>query len=175
MLYGQLPPALRERLEKADRQVTRLAPSEFPNLPNNLIRELQRRGCTVPQPPRTKTRENVFRGEFAKPGQVDWAVLCSRNLVSTILVFWDGSEKNPGEVAESADIDFLQEIGNDEIGFSREINTLGRKDILKYYEALGGPKPPPIDHQGIEDAFAGKASVVHFFYGRKWLKLSGAD
>ena len=30
--------------------------------------------------------EILFRGEFARPGQTDWAVLCSMKGVSTILV-----------------------------------------------------------------------------------------
>ncbi|PYR66590.1 MAG: hypothetical protein DMG20_12690 [Acidobacteria bacterium] len=39
----------------------------------------------------------------------------------------------------------------------------------------GGPKPPPIDHLGINDVFIEKASVVWYFYQGKWLQLQGAD
>jgi len=175
LLHGQLPAAMMARLEEADRQVTRLAPTDFPDLPENLVRELERRGCTIPQERRTESRENVIKGNFSKPGQVDWAVLCSSHHTSAILVFWGGSEKNPSELARRADAAFLQDIGNDEIGFSRVITTIGRKQVLQYYAAFGGPKPPSIVHQGIEDAFAGKASVLHYFDRGKWLELTGAD
>ena len=40
---------------------------------------------------------------------------------------------------------------------------------------MGGPKPPPIDHQGINDAFLEKASSVHYFHEGKWLRLTDAD
>ena len=58
-------------------------------MPANLVQDLQRRGCTIPQEHFTKEPHNVIRGEFAKPGQTDWAVLCSINRVSSILVYWN--------------------------------------------------------------------------------------
>jgi hypothetical protein len=47
--------------------------------------------------------------------------------------------------------------------------------ILYDLRARCGPKPPPIDHLGIDDAFLEKASVVHYYYQGKWLQLTGAD
>ena len=41
---------------------------------------------------------------------------------------------------------------------------------MDHYRAYGGPKPPPIDHQGIESG-GEKASVVLYCYRGKWLKL----
>lgn len=140
-----------------------------------MVRELQGRGCTIPQTPYTKKPHNVIRGDFAKPGQTDWAVLCSVKGVSTILVFWNGSERNPAEIAPMEDRNFLQGISTDEIGYSRGISPVGKDFIMRHYEAYGGPKPPPIDHQGIDDAFIEKASVMWYFFGGKWLKLTGAD
>jgi hypothetical protein len=49
-----------------------------------------------------KKPKNVIKGEFARPGQTDWAVLCSVKGVPTILVFWDGSEKNPTAILKVA-------------------------------------------------------------------------
>jgi len=50
-----------------------------------------------------KKPNNVIKGEFARPGQIDWAVLCSVKGVSTILVFWNGSENNPAALLPAAD------------------------------------------------------------------------
>src|SRR5947208_17097962 len=54
-------------------------------------------------PANTKKANNVIKGEFARPGQTDWAVLCSVKGVSTILVFWNGSENNPAALLPAAD------------------------------------------------------------------------
>jgi len=41
-----------------------------------------------------------------------------------------------------------------------EISAVDRKFILRHYRAYGGPNPPPIDHNGIDDSFLEKASVI---------------
>jgi hypothetical protein len=160
--------------DRAD-QIVRLSPAAFPELPQSVARELQRRECSIPQTPYAKKPHNVIRGEFAKGGQTDWAVLCSVKGVSRILVFWNGSGKNPAAIAPLDDRAFLQEMRPGEWGFSRMINAAGRDFIMRHYEAYGGLKPPPIRHQGIDDAFVEKASVTWYFYGGKWLQLTGAD
>jgi len=73
-----------------------------------------------------------------------------------------------------SDVGYLQGLG-DGIGFSRAISSVDSTFILEGYEAFGGPTPPPIDHDGIDDAFLGKASVVHYWYEGKWLTLQGMD
>src|ERR1035437_7790398 len=142
----------------------RLQPTAFPELPKNLVTELERRGCTIPQP-FTNRRANVIRGEFAKPGQTDWAVLCSTKGFTSLLVFWNGSATSSVELAKHSDnperIDLL-------------IRSVDRKFIMDHYRALGGPKPPPIDHQGIESG-GDSGSVVLYYYRGKWLTLTGAD
>src|SRR5262245_53490012 len=160
---------------KANSEVVRLAPSNFKQLPKELIQELERRRCTIPQVWGSRQPNNVIRGEFLKKGQTDWAVLCSVNMKSSILVFASGSASNPMKIAEGEDLNVLQDIGRGQIGYSRQIEPVGEKYILDHYHAYGGPKPPPIDHLGINDAFVEKASVVLYFYQGKWLRLTGAD
>jgi hypothetical protein len=80
------------------------------------------------------------------------------------------------EVAPAKDEAFQQDVdGRGTLGYSRAIDAVGKDYILKHYEAYGGPKPPPITHHGINDAFVEKASVVRYFYRGKWLELQGAD
>jgi hypothetical protein len=159
----------------AEREIVRLAPSAFPKLPGAVVHELQRRGCTVPQEVFSKSPNNFMSGHFASREQTDWAVLCSSHGNSSILVFWNGSANNPAELARSEDKNYLQGLGGSKIGFSRGMGVVGGDFIRKHYEAYGGPKPPPIDHQGIDDIFMEKASVVHYFFRGKWLRLSGSD
>jgi hypothetical protein len=161
--------------ENADRQVVRLSPKAFPELPSNLRADLERRGCTIPQVPMIDGRQNVIKGEFSKTGQTDWAVLCSIDRISSILIFWNGSNLKPAEIETAPDQDRLQGWGGDKIVYSRAITPVGTKFITEHYNAYGGEKPPPLHHQGIDDAFVGKASVVLYLYRGKWLHLSGAD
>jgi hypothetical protein len=185
--FAQLPEDLKRKFDEAERRIVRLSPTAFPELPANVVRELQRRGCTIPQN-FSKQPNNVIKGEFAKPGETDWAVLCSvegqppgtfqrsgARRYSTILVFWNGSEKNPAEIAPLEDRIFLQGVSPDKIAYSRGIMPVGKDFIMRHFDAYGGPKPPPIDHQGIDDVFLEKASVTWYFYGGKWLKLTGSD
>lgn len=159
----------------ADAATVRLPPSAFPQLPRAVARSLARRGCTVPQAFHRPSPHNVIRGQFARRGQTDWAVLCSRGRVSSILIFWGGSAKSVSQIAKAADKSFLQGIGGDKIGFSRAIGIADRKYILSHYRDYGGPKPPAITHHGINDAFVEKASSVLYFHRGRWLELQGAD
>jgi hypothetical protein len=161
--------------QEAERHIIRLPPTAFLRLPIAVVQELQRRGCTIPQEGFSKTPNNVISGQFARRGQIDWAVLCSVMNVSSILVFWNGSGRNPAELAGVEDKIYLQSLEGDEIGFSRSISAVGKDYITQHYQAYGGLKPPPIDHQGINDAFLEKASIVQYFFAGKWLQLAGAD
>ena len=152
-LLSAVPPSqpsqdLTAKFREADSQVTRLGPSAFLELPRNVRRELERRGCTIPQVWEDRKPHNVIKGEFTRKGQTDWAVLCSLNRVSSIFI--NASEQNPSELTREADIEKLQGVGGDVIGYSRAISSVGRQFLLDHYSAYGGPKPPRIDHQGIE-------------------------
>lgn len=155
--------------------IVRLRPRDFPELPGDLASALERRGCTIPQVPMIRSRHNVIRGEFAKPGQTDWAVLCSRKASSSILIFWNGSPSNPAEIEHREDAINLQSWTDKQMVYSRDISPVGGPFIMSHYKAYGGRKPPPIDHQGINDDFYGKASAVLYLYRGTWLHLSGAD
>lgn len=146
VLIAQVPDDSERRFDEAERAIVRLPPSAFRQLPRNVVGELQRRGCTIPQTPFTKNPHNVIRGEFVKPGEIDRTVLCSVNGISSILVFWKVSEKNPAEIARREDRIFLQGITADEISDSRAIDPVGKDFIMRHYDAYAGPKPPPINH-----------------------------
>lgn len=170
------PVNAQDKRQLADEAIVRLKPSAFSQLPKNIISFLEKRSCSVPQIFGETKPHNVIRGEFAKSGQFDWAVLCSHNHVSSILVFWNGSTKSVAEIARSEDKGFLQTVdGAGNVGFSRAIDVVGKDYILEHYKEYGGRKPPQIKYQGINDAFVEKASSVHYFYRKRWLELQGAD
>lgn len=158
--------------------IRRLPPSDFAELPHSIRQTLEQRKCTIPQSWEgwELKRHNVIQGAFFKAPQIDWAVLCSVEARSTILVFEQGSSQPSAELALADDQDFVQVVKPGELGFSRVINAIGRKRILDDHREFGREKPPsPLNHQGIDDAFAEKASVIHYFQKGQWLKLPGAD
>ena len=159
---------------EAARRIRHLPVDAFPQLPATVAKVLRSRKCTVPQAGDTGAR-NVIRGEFIAQGQLGWAVLCSVNESSTLLVFRHDADEAPQALSTREDRDYLQGLGGDKIGFSHEITAVDRAFILRHYRVYGGPPPPPIDHHGIDDAFLGKASTTWFFHAGRWLQLQGAD
>jgi len=161
--------------DEAEKQIVRLDPTRFSELPGNIINELKARGCRIPQAYGFDKVHNVIKGGFAARYQQDWAVLCSKGGSSEILIFWGGPARCSSRLRRSEDRHWLQVVATGKIGYSRAIDTAGRDQILSYYEAIGGPAPPPIKHEGIDDAFVGKASVIHYCNQGKWIELTGMD
>ena len=159
--------------ERADLETVRLQPAHFVGAPEPVKATLSRLGCQIPQPWGESRRRNLIRGEFMEAGRTQWAVLCSRNRSAAIIVIEEDGRVR-AKLASRPDWRELQSIG-DEQGYSRGLSPVGRDFILDTCRAFGGPKPPPIDHQGIDDAFIGKYSSVHYFHEGKWLLLQGAD
>lgn len=150
-----------------------LLPTAFPELPQNIRADLQRRGCKVPQLLHEK-KVNVIKGEFQKRGQTDWAILCEVGQTTSILAYWNASVINAARIGEQDDAGRYEitDQGKENI---RVISPVGRREIMTHYSHSPGPKPPPIDHQGIDDALVGKASSIAYFYKGTWIGLTGSD
>ena len=140
--------------------IVRLAPAAFSKLPATVRTGLVRNGCSVPQSFLAKGPENAIAGSFTRIGAREWAVLCSVNGVSSILIFSVRSEEPLSRIAESPDDTYVQVIGEGLTGFSRRIS------------AVSAPTP---GLTAIDDAFLEKASTVWVRSGRVWLETAGAD
>lgn len=156
-------------------EVKRVALREFRGLPQGLAEVLTQRDCMIPQPGGEKLLRNVIRGEFIAKGEKGWAVLCSVRGKSSILVFRSDGDREPAVLATREDMHYMQDLGGEAMEYSRMIRAVGKEYIVKHYRAYGGPKPPAIDHEGIDDAFLGKASGVWYWHAGKWMRLQGAD
>ena len=149
----------------ADVATVRLPPSRFATMPSAVRAELERRGCVIPQPFTAEPGrpENAIRGRFISPTGTDWAVLCSRQRRSAILVFRGGGLTQVDELAAEDDADRLQVTGPGQIGYSRGIVVASPGDIGAH-NPIQDELSPVLDHDGIHDAFIEKASVI--WYGR---------
>jgi hypothetical protein len=162
--------------QAAARAVRRLPPDSFPELPAAIRAALAARQCRVPQSFTSARPHNVIGGRFARPGQHDWAILCSHQDSSSILIFWGNEQASQSiEFARASDAGFLQGIGEGRIGYSRIVTVASSARIREYAVSFGGSLPSVLDHDGLEDSFAGKASTVSYWVGNRRLVLTGAD
>ena len=159
--------------DAAERAIVRLKPDAFRNLPAAVRTDLDRRQCTIPQPDGLDGAgpHNVIRGRFTSQTSTDIAVLCSMGGVSTILVYRGGDTKDVATLAAMADKGFLQTGSPKAIEFSRAIGIASPAQMRIYHAAFGSGNVPRLDHDGINDAFVGKASIVRYWTGGKWLEL----
>jgi hypothetical protein len=155
--------------------MVRLAPAMFRELSAEIQQYLRRRNCTIPQSWTNQRPHNVVRGRFTGSTDTDIAVLCSIGQTSRILVFRSGLTAQVAELAPQPDDGYLQRVDGRAFGFSRALEVATPAYIQEHYEAYGGPKPPPLNHDGINDIFVEKASVVWYWYNGRWLQLQGAD
>jgi hypothetical protein len=157
----------------ADSATVRLAPSVFPHLPAAVAADLTQRGCRIPQSSQNSVPHNVTSGAFAAPAHADWAALCSIAGVSRILVYRDGSTVQVDSLDVAADRSYLQEVAAGRIEFSRTIVAVSEAYLARHAASRG--RAGPVDHQGIDDRFAGKGSTILYFAGGKWVSWPGAD
>jgi hypothetical protein len=153
----------------------RLRPTAFTTLAEPIQRNLEKRGCLVPQTYPDSLAHNVVSGRFTTREQVDMAVLCLRDTTSVILVYRAGLADSVVEVAPRPHL--RAELSDTGAGFtfSRALGIADSAFIQSRFEAYGGTRPPTLDHHGINDIFPGKGSVVWYWHLGRWLQLQGSD
>jgi hypothetical protein len=83
-----------------------------------------------------------------------------------ILLYWAGEPSDPAV------------LGKEHLAGGpcwRSIFAVGKTYIMEHYRRYRGPKPPVIDHEGIDVGLCDKASIVSYLYQNQWLTLAGAD
>ena len=161
----------------ANASIAYLAPADFKGVPAHVRQRLESDGCIIPQASLLATgRTNLVHGELARKGQIDWAALCSKNGTSVVEMVWGGSVRCPDRLNPSRDRDWLQAAEKSEgqwrIDFSRLLRVVDYSDLIDY---ASPPAPGSMDHQGLEAAFAGKASSVYYCTKGRWVTVAGAD
>ncbi|MCE2407383.1 MAG: hypothetical protein J4G19_07755 [Pseudomonadales bacterium] len=160
--------------DRADIETVRLAPDVFRSLSADVVADLTRRRCVIPQPWLATEPANVVHGRFTVPGRTDAAVLCSKDRVSSILVYRGNSTEHVDELAPVADLGYLQDVGRGRIGFSRAIGVADAERVQHGLRPTAAPSHETyVD--GIEDFFLEKASSIWYWHDGKWLQLEGSD
>jgi hypothetical protein len=152
-----------------------LDPSAFPMLAAKVRADLEARGCKVPQSFPDTVPHNVVRGRFTDSSQTDVAVLCLARDTATILVYRKEGTEDIVELAPASQDQYRQTVAGGGMEFSRAVGVATPEFIRVRHERYGGPTPPPLDHEGINDIFVGKASIVWYWHAGKWHQLQGSD
>jgi hypothetical protein len=159
--------------EKAHKETVRLVPAAFPHLPDPIVRDLNERRCSIPQPWDSSRPQNVVSGEFRNPGQTDWAILCSVKEQSVILVYWGGStdkvEEIPGSLSE--DRKWLLGVGENRIGYSRLITAADDGYLLDQHEYYPAGAIHFVDSVGIVGTASKISPAVRYWHEGQWVEL----
>ena len=161
--------------DMASKIVVRFSPDSFPQLPISINEYLKHEGYTIPQSYLNTGTHNVIKGNFNNVNQIDWAVLASKNLESSILIFWNGSLDKVSSIAKAPDKDYLQKTSNGAIVFSRSIEVIGKNMIQR---SIKKPKDNKIiikEHSGINDQFLGKSASIHYLMEDLWYNFEAKD
>jgi hypothetical protein len=154
---------------RADAGALVRTPSKSPDIPDAVFHELQSRGCKLPD---KKSKGVIIHGEFFKPGQSDWAALCSTTKSTSLLVFPDGSRER---------VQVLEIMPRRFSKWSISVINQERLNSIKATWGWRGPVPTEIDHQGISSfvEFGDKVARclycysaqenTHYFYQDNWL------
>jgi tetratricopeptide (TPR) repeat protein len=165
-------------LNAGRRQIRRRPVEAFPELPPAVAGTLKRMGCAVPQAFESPGRQgwrNLIRGRFYDAQREGWAVICSARGTVRLLAFRDDSDTNPETLLGGLESHCMQILSDKAAGFSWAITAADEAVIRRYNREYHGPRLPPLDHEGIESHFLGKASVILYRHGGRWLRLQGAD
>jgi hypothetical protein len=169
-----------------DRGIRKLQPADVAGLPPAFVEKLNARGCGIPQfgdvgsasapaavgDSAADSTTNIIHGEFARAGQEDWAVLCSKGGSSTIVIFWGKSTACPASLARLDDAHYLKRGKDKKIKYSRSIRALGQSDLG---ERAGIAGLKSFSHQGIDDRFVGKSSSFFYCSEGKWKIFPAKD
>ena len=137
-----------------------LSPGQLRELPQIIRADMEKLGCRVPKFTKWDARHNVIQGQFFKPGQTDWAVLCQVGDKTGILLY-------PGGAA--SDLPMLRREPTDP---TRTIHVVSAF-VLQKRAVRDRPDeaPPPFDHDGIEDGPIQKAGRVIYHSDDDWVEF----
>ena len=159
--------------------VRRLAPDAFPRLPVAIRQALNARGCRIPQTWDARSPVNVAHGDLTAAGSGEWAILCSTDGASQILVYRVGPASDARVVdslSSSSDATWIQDVGGGRRGYSRLIRVKPQRQIRAWREDRDRHSiPQPIDHDAIEQVYLEKGADAFYLARGRWYRRTTAD
>jgi hypothetical protein len=152
-------------------RIRHLPVTSFPDLPEPLAALLTRRGCLIPQTYQARRPENVIHASLERPGSSDWAVLCSKEGMVSLLVFFSSSPERLQLLASAPETERLQVHDvSGVLGFNWGIDPASPKQIFQTQSGMGH-RPPLVDHDALADTIIDHRIVYHFYLQNAWTEL----
>ena len=148
--------------------IHQLPVSSFPNLPAAIQTVLNQHGCRIPQTYEAHRPENVVHASLERAGSSDWAVLCASNGTVALMVFFASAPERPMVLATAPETERLQNHDTSGVlGFNWGIDPASPQRV---HEAQTGlpHRPPPPDHDALEDTIVDHRAVFHLYAKGKW-------
>ena len=145
--------------------------SSFPNLPEELAVQLNRRGCLIPQTYEAHHPENVVHASFERPGSSDWAVLCSAQGTVSLLVFFSSAPSKLNVLSAAPETERLQAHDpSGVLGFNWGIDPASPEQVRQAQASLLR-RTTPVDHDALADSLVDQHTVYHFYLKNAWIVL----
>lgn len=155
--------------------IRHLPVSSFPALPREIQRELDRRGCQIPQTYEARRPENVVHASLEQAGSSDWAVLCSSEGAVSLLVFFGADAGHPFTLATSPETERLQSHDRSGVlGFNWGIDPASPEQVREAQASMEH-RPPLLDHDALADTLVDHRTIYHSFLKRVWVVLQTRD
>lgn len=137
-----------------------LEPREIRGLSEPIRADLDRRGCKIPMFTRWDGVHNAIRGQFARAGQQDVAVLCLKDDDMSIVVYW-------GAAADQAEE--LRKFPADAYRMIHTVSAFVLKRRAIRDQAVD--RLPAFDHDGIDDGPVGGHADTVYYHEGGWLQV----
>ena len=151
--------------------IRHLPVSSFPDLPDELVALLNRRGCLIPQTYEAHHPENVIHASLERPGSSDWAVLCSAQGTVSLLVLFSSDPTTLFVLSAAPETERLQAHDpSGVLGFNWGIDPASPEQIRQAQAGLLH-RPAPVDHDALADSLVDRHTVYHFYLKSAWIVL----
>jgi hypothetical protein len=155
-------------------RIRRLPVNSFPDLPEKIADQLNRRGCLVPQTYAAHHPENVVNASLERQGSSDWAVLCSAQGTVSLLVFFGSAPGTPAVLASAPETRRLQRHDvTGELGFNWAIDPASPETLHQVRNL--DPRPSTIDHDALADSIIDRRTVYRFYSQHAWTAMTSSD
>jgi len=151
--------------------IRHLPVSSFPEIPEELAAQLNRRGCLIPQTYQAHRPENVVHASLERAGSSDWAVLCSERGTVSLLVYFSSAPDGLLVLAASPETERLQTHDpGGVLGFNWGIDPASPDRVHQAQSGLEH-RPAYLDHDALADSLVDHKTVYHFYLKNAWTVL----
>jgi len=151
--------------------IRRLPLNAFPDLPDAIAGQLNQRHCLIPQSYQAHHPENVVHASLERAGSSDWALLCSANGQTSLLVFFGSTPGRAAVLTTTPERQRLQTHDSSGVlGFDWAIDPASPDAVHQAQSGLER-KPPKIDHDALADSTVDRKTLYRFYSRGAWTLL----